>query len=460
MARKAEVRERTGARFYTTLSPAEGSLINNPRPTVGAEYIDEGIGVSTQDTKIFIDGADVTSGAQLSANKVAYVPSTPLADGTHKVKLDVVDKAGNAASVLWSFTIRTQAPQIKITSHKPNQFVNHTPITVSGTVNDPRARIVVNGISAYAERGAFSAKVNLVEGSNTITAVATDVFGNSGSDSVVVVVDTKPPVIEITSPTAASLINTRTVTVGGITDKNAASVVVSTGKGSHSVPAVVSAGAFTAKDVTLEEGQNTIIAKAVSQAGNTGTAVVKVTVDSVPPRIAITTPRDQSVTNKKMISISGTVDDPAALVKVNNTPVQVSRGTFTLSSVNLNEGGNTITAMAVDRAGNQAKTVSVVVVLDTTPPSAPTIAPLPPVTRNPALMVTGTAEPGAQVELYVNSGTKGKARADEKGAFAIKITLTEGNNALTAVAYDTIGNASASSAVVNVFLDTKPPKVL
>jgi hypothetical protein len=443
-----------------SLNPAEGSLINNPRPTISAEYVDEGIGVSPSDSRLFIDGADVTPAAQLSANKISYVPPAPLADGAHKVKLEVVDRAGNASSVFWSFTIHTQAPKIKITSHTPNQFVNRTPITVSGTVDNPRARIVVNGISAYSEKGAFSAKVNLVEGNNTITAVATDVFGNSGSDAVVIVVDTKPPVIEITSPTGAGLINTRTVTVSGIADKNTASVTIGAGRNNPGVPAAVNPGSFTAKDVTLEEGQNTIVARAVSLAGNTGTATVRVTVDSIPPRIAISVPRDQTVTNKKMITVSGSLDDPTAMVKVNNTPVQVERGAFTLSSVNLTEGSNTITAIAADRAGNQAKSASVVVVLDTTPPSAPTIGPLPPVTRNAQLTVAGAAEPGAQVELFVNSGPKGKAKADEKGAFAIRIALTEGNNALTAVAFDAIGNASASSSAVNVFLDTKPPKIL
>lgn len=447
------------ARFYASLSPADGGLINNPKPSVSAEYLDEGIGVSPSESRLYIDGTDVTPQSQLTPNKIIHAPAAPLADGKHTVKLDVVDRAGNASSVSWSFTIHTRAPAVKITSHKPNQFVNQSPITVSGSVDNVRSRILVNGINAYSERGAFSARVNLVEGSNTITAVATDTFGNSGSDSVVVVVDTKPPLIDITAPTASSLVNTRLVTVSGITDKNTATVTVGTGKG-QGVPALINPGTFTAKDVELAEGQNTITARALSHAGNAGTAVVRVTVDSVAPRIAISGPKDQTVTNKKMISVSGTVDDATALVRVNNTPVQVERGAFMLSSVNLNEGANTLTATAVDRAGNQAKAASVVVLLDTTPPASPTIDPLPPVTRTPQLTLTGRSEPGAQVDLFVNSGSKGRTKADEKGVFTVKISLAEGNNALTAVGYDAIGNASASSAVVNVFLDTKPPKIL
>ena len=60
----------------------------------------------------------------------------------------------------------------------------------------------------------------------------------------------------------------------------------------------------------------------------------------------------------------------------------------------------------------------------------------------------------------MNSSSKGSVKADEKGVFSFKINLQEGNNAFSAVTSDTVGNVSASSAVVNVFLDTKPPKIL
>lgn len=450
---------RSAARVYATLNPGDGSMINNAKPAITAEYLDEGIGVNPAESKLFVDGADVTSGAALSANKITYTPPAPLADGTHKVKLDVVDRAGNATSVAWSFTVHTRPPAIRITSHTQNQFVNQGHITVSGTVDNPRARVVVNGIGAVSERGAFTARVNLIEGGNTLTAVATDSFGNSGSDTVVVVVDTKPPVIEIAAPTASSLLNTRTATVSGMVDKKAATVTVSAGKGA-AVPAELGSGSFTVKDVALAEGVNIITARAVSQAGNTGTATVKVTVDSVPPRVAITAPKDQSVTNRKTIPVSGTADDPLASVKVNGTPVQIIRGGFTLASVSLNEGSNAITVTATDRAGNQAKASVVTVMLDTTPPPSPTISPLPPVTRSAAIAVSGTAEPGAQAEIFVNGASKGRVKADDKGAFRQSLNLTEGNNAVTAVAYDAIGNASPPSAAVNVFLDTKPPKIL
>jgi len=453
--------KRTAAgRVYSSLFPADGSLINNAKPTISAEYADEGIGINPADTKIFLDGTDVTSQAQSTATKVTLTPVQPLADGLHKVTVNIDDKAGNPASVSWTFSLHTAPPKIKITSHKPNQYLNQSPVLVTGTVDNVKARVVLNGIAATVDRGAFSARVNLIEGSNTITAVATDPFANTGSDSITVVLDSKPPTVQITSPVVNSLQNARFVTVTGTADAKAASVIVSSPAGTQPVTAVITNGLFTANNIALAEGPNTITAKATSNAGNSSTAIVKVTVDTIAPKVVLTGPKDQSLTNKKMITVTGSVDDATAVVKVNNTPVQVSKGLFTLSGVNLAEGSNTITATAVDRAGNQSKPATVVVVLKTVPPAPPRLGDLPFVSREGAITVNGSAEPGAHVELFMNSASKGTVKADEKGAFTFKTVLQEGNNAFSAVASDAVGNVSASSAVVNVFLDKTPPRIL
>jgi hypothetical protein len=462
-SKKAPVERKiaAGGRVYTSLNPSDGSFINNAKPSIAAEYADDGIGINPAETKLFIDGVDVSAQAQATPNKVTYTPAAPLADGVHKVRLDIDDKAGNPATVTWTFTLHTQPPKIKINSHRPNQYVNQSPLLITGSIDNVNVRVMVNGVVASQERGVFSAKVNIVEGSNTITAVATDPFVNTGMDSIVVILDSKPPTVEITGPLANSLVSSKTVTVSGIADGKAAAVTIVT---SPTKTGVVSAnlapGTFTAKEVRLEEGINTITAKAVSNAGNSATSSIKVTVDTIPPKITLTAPKDQTLTNKKMVTVTGTIDDPLATVKVNNTPVQVSKGVFTLSGVNLAEGSNTITATATDRAGNQAKAASIVVVLKTIPPAPPKLGELPFVTRDTVITVKGTAEPTSVVELYMNSASRGSMKADEKGVFSFKVSLQEGNNAFSAVTSDAVGNVSASSAVVNVFLDTKPPKIL
>jgi len=290
--------------------------------------------------------------------------------------------------------------------------------------------------------------------------VATDEFGNNGTYSITIILDSKPPFLEIAAPAANGIITAQTVTVTGKADKNAVSVSVLGAPGATPVPAELAAGIFTARGVKLAEGANTIVVKAISQSGIEGKTEVNVIVDSIAPVIAITSPKDQSITNRKMVTISGTVDDPSAMVKVNNIPAQVSQGVFTLSGVSLSEGNNTITATAADHAGNPAKTSTIIVVLDTTPPAAPLLSQQTPITQASEATVAGTSEPGAQVEVFVNNTSQGTVKADEKGAFTLKVKLVEGNNSIIAVAFDAPGNASSPSAVLNIFLDTKAPRIL
>jgi hypothetical protein len=448
------------AREHNSLNPPDGSHINNPRPSISAEYEDEGAGINPVNTKLFIDGMDITASAQSTASRITYIPMTSLADGVHQVKLDISDEAGNSSTVAWTFTLRTQPAEVKIRSHKLFQYVNRSPIIVSGTVDDVRSRVAVNGIPAVVEGNAFKATVDIIEGKNTIIAETTDSFGNTGNDYVAVFLDSKQPMISITSHLPDSLTNARVVTVSGIVDKRADSVTVSTNTGGRPTRVETTDGAFIAKEVTLEEGPNIITARTVSSSGNVGTSTIKIVLDTVPPYIALTVPRDMITTNKKTITVAGTVDDPAALVEVNGTPVQVSKGAFSLSSLNLTEGNNTITASAVDPAGNRARPATIAVVLKTVPPPPPSFVKQPSASRKSAVTLAGTAEPGSQVEVFMNSRSKGAVKADEKGLFSLKASLIEGNNVFTAVATDSAGNVSATSSTVNVFLDTTPPKVL
>jgi len=447
------------AQEHNSLNPPDGCHINNARPSISAEYDDEGAGIKTRSTKLSVNGEDITSSAQSSSGKRTYRPSLPLQDGVHKVKLDIFDEAGNPSTATWTFTLRTQPPEIKILSHKLVHYVNQSPILITGTLDDPRGRVEVNGIAAKVEGGTFKATVDIVEGENTIIAEATDSFGNTGHDYAAIILDSTQPEIAITSHPLNSLVNTRVVRVRCIVGEKA-TVTVTFNAGDKPIPVETANGAFMAKEVILNEVPNTITAKAVSSSGNVGTSTIKITVDTTPPNIAITAPRNMAMTNKKTITVSGTVDDPSAVVEVNSTPLQVVKGTFTLSGVSLAEGENAITATAVDPAGNRAKAAMIIVVVKTVRPAPPSFEELSPTTRLAAVIVHGTAEPGTQVEIFMNNRSTGSVRADDSGLFSFKTTLIEGKNVFTAVATDAVGNASAPSAVLNIILDTKPPRIL
>lgn len=75
-------------------------------------------------------------------------------------------------------------------------------IPVSGTVDDSKATVKVNGLDATVNPdGTWSVDIRLDEGGNTITATATDQAGNGAEASVTVTLDTVPPVLVISFPT-------------------------------------------------------------------------------------------------------------------------------------------------------------------------------------------------------------------------------------------------------------------
>ena len=97
----------------------------------------------------------------------------------------------------------TTPPVISIASPADGLTVETPAVTVSG-VTEPGASLDVNGMSAVVEAdGSFSCVVILVNGTNTITATVTDLWGNSADASVnVTFVD---PVAALEAQLAAAL---------------------------------------------------------------------------------------------------------------------------------------------------------------------------------------------------------------------------------------------------------------
>jgi len=88
---------------------------------------------------------------------------------------------------------------------------------------------------------------------------------------------------------ADALAGTRTITVTGKVDDPTAIVKV------NSATATVDALGVFSGSVTLQEGANTITITATDAVGNVGQASVKVSLDTVPPVVTITSPKDGRV---------------------------------------------------------------------------------------------------------------------------------------------------------------------
>src|SRR6185503_10356129 len=128
-----------------------------------------------------------------------------------------------------------------------------------------------------------------------------------------------------------------------------------------------SGSAFTA-NLTLAEGDNSIVATALDDAGHPATASIVVVLDTLPPTVAIdnTLP---ALTGDATATVTGTVSDPhLETVTVNGVAAEVANGEFAATGVPLVEGANDLVAHAVDSLGHPADSAARRIERDSLPP--------------------------------------------------------------------------------------------
>ncbi|NRG46130.1 S8 family serine peptidase [Bacillus sp. CRN 9] len=163
----------------------------------------------------------------------------------------------------------------------------------------------------------------------------------------------------ITAPADGSFTKEEIVTVEGTSQPNV-DIKVYNGDDEAGTTAADADGKFSV-DVTLSQGENVLTATGVSDVGETDPSeAVKITLDQAAPELAITSPKDNSKTNKETVTVEGTIsDDNLDTVTVNGQKAKVTDGKYSLRIL-LDEGENEITVVATDKAGNEtSKSVTV-----------------------------------------------------------------------------------------------------
>lgn len=234
--------------------------------------------------------------------------------------------------------------------------------------------------------GAFRCSATLADGSNVVEIVATDVAGNTTRNPLTVRLDRTSPVVRITAPADATTVPSGTVTISGtaIDDDQIASVTIG------GTVALVNGSQFSGS-AELTEGSNTITVTAFDRSGNQASAQVHVNRYST-PAVAITAPADQVVVSSPTVTISGTVSDPAAVVRVNGTNGVVSGSTWRVNGVPLQQGRTVVTVTATNAAGHVA-TATIFVYRDSIPPRLTVYSPAEGATvYTPVVGVTGMVD--------------------------------------------------------------------
>jgi polyhydroxyalkanoate synthesis regulator phasin len=146
---------------------------------------------------------------------------------------------------------------------------------------------------------------------------------------------------DVASPTSDA-----TAYIRGWTDADATVTVDGDGV------SVMPDGTFEA-EVALVEGDNVFALEAMDSVGNMATAEVTIVLDTTAPVISIESPDDGATVTEAAVTVSGTIDDPTAMVWVNGVSAGDGAGGFS-AVVSLTEGDNVVTVVAEDDLGNTA----------------------------------------------------------------------------------------------------------
>ncbi len=161
---------------------------------------------------------------------------------------------------------------------------------------------ITNGYSVT-----YTPATSLSDGSHTVTVTCSDNDGNAADQkSTTFKVDTVPPTLNISYPTADLITNDPVLTVRGTTNDATSSPVtikITLNGTDQGTVTVASTGSFT-KDITLTEGSNTIVVTATDAANKTTSVSRTTTLDTSIPVITSATITPNPVDAGKTMVIS------------------------------------------------------------------------------------------------------------------------------------------------------------
>ncbi|MDR6306434.1 hypothetical protein GGQ85_004166 [Nitrobacter vulgaris] len=362
-------------------------------------------------------------------------------------------------------------------------------ITLTGNAAANSAVKVFDGTKAIgtvtaASNGAWSFTSSaLADGAHKFTATATSSGVTSQASaarsvSVDTVAPTAPTIKMSTS--AATLASTHVAQLTGTAEVNS-TVKVFDGSTQIGTATANSSGAWTFTTKSLTNGAHNFTAKAMDVAGNTGAASTALAVTIATPT-APATPNAPTIasfsqdsgvvgdhiTNDNTLTLTGTAIANST-IKVYDGAKQVgtttanSSGSWSYTAAALSDAKHTLTATATDSQGKTSSaSANLDVTIDTTAPTAPTIASTSGGTvqsataraassSNNVVNLTGTGESKSTIDIFDGSSKIGTATAAADGSWSFTTSqLSTGQHTFTAKATDVAGNIGKTSTVLNV----------
>ena len=261
-------------------------------------------------------------------------------------------RAGKTKTINLTAKYEVGAPVLTITTCPATS--ENEKVTIKGTVSDvndykSNISVTVNGNAAYNSYGSWSKDVTLKEGENKFTIVATNSLGKSTTETRVINFGVSAPTLTITTCPATSENEKVTIkgTVSDVNDYKSNISVTVNGNAAYN-----SYGSWS-KEITLEEGTNTITVVAKNSLGKSATEMRKI-------KFLISAPEIQFIncpesTTKKELTVKGKIKggNSGAMLFINDEECYVNnRGEFS-ETLTLKEGANTFKFRAVNDYGKE-----------------------------------------------------------------------------------------------------------
>jgi WD40 repeat protein len=358
--------------------PADGSIINDPQPLIGADFSkdqpDDPVGVNSESVKLWINGVDQSDNATNSTTGVIMKPATPLPDGKYFVRISVSDLAGNANNTaMWNFTVDTSIPPLTVDS--PVKLVTYTgkaQYKVTGSTSPSGINVTVNGQPVTMTGGGrFEITIplanNSLNGKTDAIIKATNSALNSRYVNRTIISDRMAPkfktlvfqttgikgVKSYTNNASLSMfgeINTA-MEYNSLWDIANSRLLVKNGVKVTAIQ-VQADGTFDGT-VNLTDGTNDLVVMAIDNADNYCNVTQQVVLDTKKPTVEITAPAS---TNTETVTVEGKVNDTYGIDRVYVNGKEVTPGAdgkFTAEVTLMVKGGpNKISVTAIDWAGN------------------------------------------------------------------------------------------------------------
>lgn len=386
-------------------SPANGTVIGNPRPAISVSLSDSGSGINSSSIVLRLDGGQVA--ASYGSGNAAYSPASDLSETTHSADITVYDNAGHSAYANWTFTI-DKAPVIASISPADGSFLPTGSLVISAAISDSGSGLNtsatvfdVDGVdvtvnSTYSS-GTITYPAALAEGNHSAQLTVSDLSGNQAAKTWSFVVDKTEPSVGSLSPGDGSEVTEVDSISASVTDPisgiNSSSLVMHVDGQDVTPDTEYSSGTFSFIPGRMAGGNHTVEIWADDRSGNSAYITWTFSVFSTAPAIDSLSPSEGSAINSTRPQISARVTDSGASgldlssLRIYLDGLDVSsQASYDNSSrvisyspqADISEGNHTAKVVISDNLENAGER-SWLFTIDITPPQAPSglsVAPL------------------------------------------------------------------------------------